>query len=191
MKPRRCAALCAVAPLLGACVYFHREDYPSRWPALAAGVVDCSSVAGTYTDSGERVGANAFEHDSLSAQLGALKSVPFGMRTERVSIAFGDGGAMDVQVSAAGRVVGTLRFLREDGDFECRAGSIVMNVRSGFSAVEQVAGWESETLSLATAADGSLILRRRQSAFGATGGVIPLLASGDLSWSRFPPSPAR
>lgn len=181
----RVSAVVAALPLV-ACVSLRSEDYPSRWPALARGAPDCAPVAGTYADAGERVGRNVFERDSLSAQLGALKSTPFGMRTARVAISLPDDGAMDVTVSAPdGRPVGTLRFSRETGDFACRGGSIEMTARSAFSVQEQTAAQETETVALSKATDGSLVLARSQLAYGVTGGVIPVFASGVVSWSRF------
>ena len=53
------------------------------------------------------------------------------------------------------------------------------------SGGEQVAGWESETILLSKAVDGSLILKRSNSAVGVTGGVIPVIANETVSWSRF------
>ena len=121
-----------------------------------------------------------FLHD-----LGHYKSQPFAFPTDRVRISFGDGDdVMEVKVWTMDRPVGTIRFSRVAGDFKCYWGSIEIS-RSEFLAGAMVAGSETEAIRVSKAVDGSLILRRSDSAYGVTGGVIQIVAARVVSWSRF------
>ena len=169
---------------LTACFSFGGEKYPPAWPSLSS-EGNCSSISGTYVDSGERIGENTFEHASLSSALGHYKSQPFAFPTDRVRISFGDGDdVMEVKVWTMDRPVGTIRFSRVAGDFKCYWGSIEIS-RSEFLAGAMVAGSETEAIRVSKAVDGSLILRRSDSAYGVAGGVIPIVATRVVSWSRF------
>ena len=167
---------------LSACFHFGGQAYPAAWPAQMNGA--CSSIAGSYVDAGERIGTNSYKFDSLSSAIGHYKSLPFRPPTDRVAISFGDDGAMNVKVWGKERLVGAMQFSRDTSEFQCRWGAIEIG-RSEFSAGEQVAGWGSETIQLSKALDGSLILKRSNSAVGVTGGVIPVIANETVSWSRF------
>src|SRR6266545_2575036 len=133
---RRAMPLLLCVSLCG-CFHFRSQEYPPGWPALHTGQGDCSSIAGTYADSGERIGDNSFEFDSLSSALGQYKALVVAAPTDRVAISFGEDGTMVVKVWAKKAVVGAMQFSHDGGEFQCRWGEIEIS-RSRFSAAEQV-----------------------------------------------------
>ena len=77
-----------------------------------------------------------------------------------------------------------MQLSRSSREFQCQWGALEIR-NAELSSVEQVTAWQSDNISFSKAADGSLILKRSNSAIRVTGGFIPLFGVETVSWSRF------
>lgn len=158
-KPRYFACISlAFVPLviLSGCLSKHSmPPYPSDWPAAAQGRCDCLAISGTYADSGIEADANGYSNaaslwhlleaeDPNKVQNVTLRLGPIGKfeEGELAITAMRDGAVVRSQVRAYKCVNGEAVFERAD------AGLDIL-----------LLGFEQDKKALATASDGSLVVK--------------------------------
>jgi hypothetical protein len=177
------ARLCFVAvACLGGCVVSH-PAYPPAWAPLVRSSA-CPSLGGTYEDRGieGETGASVFRSQSVSASRFFFPKDQIARSATTITVS--EPEADTVEIVASNRNVSLIsrRLVAGHGDFRCRDGTVELS--STQLVGEQVAGVQSDTLQLAKASDGALVLRHASSGFGLI--VVVPAGGSEHRWYRFP-----
>jgi hypothetical protein len=181
------ARLCSVAIAcltVGGCVVSH-PAYPPTWAPLVRSPAG-PSLDGTYEDRGieGETDASTFRDQSVSASRFFFPKDQIARSATTITIS--EPEADTVEILASHRTVSLIsrRFVATLGDFRCRDGTVEFS-STQMVGHEQVAGVQSDTLQLAKARDGSLVLRHVSSGFGPI--VVVPAGGSEHRWYRFTP----
>lgn len=182
-------ALCLVF-LLEGCV-IHRPDYPAGWPALDTAVVDhCSALAGIYKEFGESAEPYPYIVDGKPVQVAPRLSTylfpyppPHGIAvTNRLALSFFEPGVLQISAYENQRLVAKHLYSEKESAYECHGNYATILIHRGLDRSGALA-YESTTMHLYKAADGSLALRTDSSGFGLY--LIIPAGGSDAQWYRF------
>jgi hypothetical protein len=180
------ARLCFVAIAcltVGGCVVSH-PAYPPAWAPLVRSPA-CPSLGGTYEDRGieGETGASTFRSQSVSASRFFFPKDQIARSATTITVS--EPEADTVEIVASNRNVSLIsrRLVAARGDFRCRDGTIEFS-SSQLVGAQQVAGVQWDTLQLAKASDGALVLRHASSGVGLI--VVVPAGGSEHRWYRFP-----
>jgi hypothetical protein len=180
------ARLCSVAIAcltVSGCVVSH-PAYPPAWAPLVPSPA-CPSLGGTYEDRGTEgeTGASTFRSLSVSASRFFFPKDQIARQATTITVNEPETDTVEIVASQRNISLISRRYVAARGDFRCRDGTV--EFASTQLVGEQVAGVQSDTLQLAKASDGSLVLRHASSGFGLI--VVVPAGGSEHRWYRFPP----
>jgi len=163
--------------MLSACAV--HQPYPlAAWgPLPPPPSEDCARFAGSYRNEGQMPGYEA--RPSLGVE---LFGKPELARATRIGFSLPTSNTLTVTVWEGTKRVSS-RTLTSPGDFDCKAGRLVVRGRR-FFAESAVAGWQSDTITLRST-DDYLVAQVEEFGVGLIFLVIPV-GGKSTSWYRFP-----
>lgn len=177
----RAVRLVVVAIVLSGCAS-HVTPYPRGWPSFSSGREGCRSVAGVYSQRGERAPGGYRSYPRLA-------SLATGSEAELVGptavLWFPEGDAFEIRVGLQ-----TRRWRLDDAEAACRNGRLELR-RHAYVGVEGFGPkWSWVTVSLVRRDDGWLLAEDESVVWQLVTFIVPIRVRS-IDWYRYPPVKSR